>query len=239
MSATHEHLEGIDDVTRDEAGLTYAAAVVTQAEAQRDADVELPASLRAKLDADANGYFEAPAIAGRIGVSPGMAFIAGALLSAAAFALVAAPFLSSKTRNPIANPGTPIVIDVHEEAWTPLQPTATGDFAGIAPGYEGVTGELIWDEDAQRGEMRFVGLPPNDPKAGQYQLWIVDPARGSFPVDGGVFDVNLNADGVAVVEFEPRLPIENATLFAVTYEPPGGVVVSDGPLLVTAAPGAT
>ncbi|MEM1098378.1 MAG: anti-sigma factor [Planctomycetota bacterium] len=239
MSATHESFENVDDVTRDETGLAYAAAAVNRAEAQRNRDVELPSSLRAKLEADAEEFFATPPVVARIGVSPGMAFVAGALLSAAAFALVAAPFLNSKTRNPIANPGTPIVIDVDEETWAPLQPTATGDFAGVATGYERVTGELAWDENAQRGTMRFVGLPPNDPKAGQYQLWIVDPTRDDVPVDGGVFDITPDPDGVAVVEFEPRLPIGNATLFAVTYEQPGGVVVSDGPLLVTAAPKAS
>ncbi|MEM1446197.1 MAG: anti-sigma factor [Planctomycetota bacterium] len=238
MSATHEHLEGVDDVTREEVGLSYAAAAVNRAEAQRDVDVELPAALRAKLEADAEDFFARPAIAGEIRRQRRIGFVGG-LLAAAAVALVAAPFLMQGTSSIQPLPSLDVVQVGPNQLTPPLQPTATGVFAGIATGYEGVTGELTWDQDSQRGEMRFVGLPPNDPKAGQYQLWIVDPTRDDVPVDGGVFDISPDAEGVAVVAFEPRLPINNAAVFAVTYEQPGGVVVSDGPLLVTAVPEAT
>ena len=87
-------------------------------------------------------------------------------------------------------------------------------------------GELLWSGEEQGGVMRLTGLAPNDPVESQYQLWIFDADRDErYPVDGGVFDVP--ASGEAVVPFAPRVPVGRATLFAVTLERPGGVVVSD------------
>ena len=82
--------------------------------------------------------------------------------------------------------------------------------------------------------MRFVGLPKNDPRVEQYQLWIFDPAQSeATPVDGGVFDVDDR--GEVIVRIDPKLKITGPTLFAVTIEKPGGVVVSDRSRLVLIA----
>jgi hypothetical protein len=78
---------------------------------------------------------------------------------------------------------------------------------------------------SQTGFMRFVGLHANAPSKEQYQLWIFDAERDQrYPVDGGVFDVS--SDGEVVVPIKARLHVSSATLFAVTVEKPGGVVVS-------------
>ena len=103
------------------------------------------------------------------------------------------------------------------------------------PGYEEVRGEIAWSDTLQAGEMRFAGLPPNDPEVQQYQLWIVDPERHEHPVDGGVFDVA--ADGDIVVPVDAKLNVTQPVAFAVTLEQRGGVVVSQGPLLLVAAAG--
>ena len=66
---------------------------------------------------------------------------------------------------------------------------------------------------------------PNDPSQSQYQLWIFDGTREKHPVDGGVFDVN--EAGEVVIPIDPKLPVGQPTLFAITVERPGGVVVSD------------
>lgn len=99
--------------------------------------------------------------------------------------------------------------------------TATED-----PAAAGAGGEVVWVESLQQGAMRFSGLEPNDPTVFQYQLWIFDAERDErYPVDGGVFDVP--ADGSeAEVPIRAKLPVGAVTLFAVTVEPPGGVVVS-------------
>lgn len=72
--------------------------------------------------------------------------------------------------------------------------------------------------------MRFQGLKANDPKRYQYQLWIFDEARDArYPVDGGVFDV---AGAETIVPIVAKVRVNQPTLFAITIEPPGGVVVS-------------
>lgn len=117
-------------------------------------------------------------------------------------------------------------------AWTP-----TGDPAVVGA----VTGELIWDEEADEGYMTIGGLEVNDPTEFQYQLWIFDATRpqgelpqheGGFgglltqrPIDGGVFDITK--DGEVVIPIDPKLMVKQGVAFAVTVEPPGGVVVSD------------
>jgi hypothetical protein len=107
--------------------------------------------------------------------------------------------------------------------------------ASTDPAGRAASGEVLWDAVAQRGVMRFVGLVPNDPRVAQYQLWIVDAERDArYPVDGGVFDVT--SSGEVLVPISARVPVARATLFAVTLEVPGGVVVSTRERLVLAAP---
>ncbi|MBM3986386.1 MAG: anti-sigma factor [Planctomycetes bacterium] len=89
---------------------------------------------------------------------------------------------------------------------------------------KGASGDVVWQPLAQSGWMRLVGLPVNDPKVEQYQLWIFDEAQ-KHPVDGGVF--NVSANGELLVPIDAKLRVEKPTLFAITIEKPGGVVVSD------------
>jgi anti-sigma-K factor RskA len=100
--------------------------------------------------------------------------------------------------------------------WTP-----TADSTAI-----GATGDLVWHPATQRGVMRFRGLASNTPTQFQYQLWVFDATRDErFPVDGGVFDIPAGAS-VVEVPIDVRVPVGAATLFAITVERPGGVVVS-------------
>lgn len=99
----------------------------------------------------------------------------------------------------------------------------------------GASGEVVWSAARQEGVMRFRGLAANDPTDFQYQLWIFDAERDErFPVDGGVFDIPAGADEVEV-PISARLPVGQATLFAVTVEEPGGVVVSTRERIATLA----
>jgi hypothetical protein len=98
------------------------------------------------------------------------------------------------------------------------------------------SGDVVWSPSTQRGFLRFVGLPPNDPTRTQYQLWIFDRQRDqAYPVDGGVFDVS--STGEVVVPVTAKLRVGDATLFAVTVERPGGVVVSRREHIVVTAGG--
>ena len=106
--------------------------------------------------------------------------------------------------------------DAVELAWA-----ATGDPAGPE-----ASGDVVWSNDRQAGVMRFRGLAVNDPSVFQYQLWIFDATRDErYPIDGGVFDV-VQAGGDVLVTIDPKLAVAEPTLFAVTVEKPGGVVVS-------------
>jgi hypothetical protein len=49
-----------------------------------------------------------------------------------------------------------------------------------------------------------------------------------------VFDVPRGADEL-IVPIDAKLAVNDPAVFAITLEQPGGVVVSDGPLLVVAA----
>ncbi|MCC5822723.1 MAG: anti-sigma factor [Phycisphaerales bacterium] len=106
-------------------------------------------------------------------------------------------------------------------------------------------GQIVWDPQTNEGYMVFEGLASNDPSALQYQLWIFDADRptgqlpqygegilSQRPVDGGVFDIPT--DGRVVVPITPKLSVGKAAVFAVTVEPPGGVVVSDRDIVAVA-----
>ncbi len=116
----------------------------------------------------------------------------------------------------------------------------------------GVGGEVIWSDDADQGFMRISGIAPNDPREYQYQLWIFDAERpvGELPdmaipglpdlltqrpVDGGVFDIAPG--GEALIPIDAKLPVGAGTIFAVTKERPGGVVVSDREIVFLAVRG--
>jgi anti-sigma-K factor RskA len=100
--------------------------------------------------------------------------------------------------------------------------------------YAQVKGDVVWSNEQQAGFMRLRGLPSNRSEAAQYQFWIVDPTRDERPIDGGVFDIPAGVEEV-IVPIDAKLRSTDPKVFAITLEQPGGVVVSDGPLLVVAA----
>ena len=215
----------------EETGYDEAAAALARSET---GDSPMPAGLMARLEADAGAFFnqpaepgasdqvpasDEPAIAGRIG--PVLGFVAG-VLSTAAVLFFAMPFLSD-VRTADRDSALPGVV------WQ------TTGWSVFDEGYEQVSGSVEWSADGQRGMLRLANLPVNDPAEAQYQLWIVDPTRDDEPVDGGVFDMpETPRGGEAVIPFAAKLPVDRPTAFAITLEKPGGVVVSEGPLLVTA-----
>lgn len=103
------------------------------------------------------------------------------------------------------------------------------------------SGDVVWSPTKQSGVMRFVNFKPNDPTQSQYQLWIFDRARPeATPVDGGVFNIPppspTSSSPEVLIPIKPTLPVSQAFLFAITEEPPGGVVVSDRKRLHLIAP---
>lgn len=131
-----------------------------------------------------------------------------------------------------ATPPTPLELrtalvaeasDLFQMNWT-----ATED--GYA---SGAGGDVVWSDSRNEGYMRISGLHVNDPSVDQYQLWVFDKTRDErFPVDGGVFDVT---GGEVVIPIDPKIAVDEAFLFAITVEKPGGVVVSDRERIVLLA----
>ncbi len=87
------------------------------------------------------------------------------------------------------------------------------------------SGKVIWSDQLQKGYMILSGLPINDSKKLQYQLWIVDPKRDEAPVDGGVFDISADQSTV-LVPIDAKLSLTKPQAFVITLEQPGGVVKS-------------
>ncbi len=114
--------------------------------------------------------------------------------------------------------------DIKTAPWGPFNDLATG----APPEQTGVTGEVAWSESRQQGFITFKGLKPNDPAKEQYQLWIVDRRGLGQRISGALFDARPDpVTGEVVVPIDPRIAVDNASIFALTIEKPGGVWVSD------------
>lgn len=88
-----------------------------------------------------------------------------------------------------------------------------------------MSGDIVWSDQKQAGYMRLQGLPVNDKSKETYQLWIFDKTQdAATPIDGGTFDVT--STGEVVIPIDAKLKAEGPTMFAITIEKPGGVVVS-------------
>lgn len=155
-----------------------------------------------------------------------------AWLACLAATILAIAFWQKSSRDPDLSVKTPLTresllasaSDVIQTQWT----------EGKTPLENEVSGDVIWSNSVQRGFMRFVGMPINDPTIEQYQLWIIDPSRDDEPIDGGVFDITTT--GEAIVPIHAKLTVDRPTAFAVTIEKPGGVVVSTQERLPLIAP---
>lgn len=166
----------------------------------------LPDALSARLAADAASHFDARPTRRPRNV------IAWLGWPVAAAAMVAAG-LALRSRPPAEPPRV-------SGPWVALSATDH-------PLARGASGQLAWDRAANRGVLKLTGLAAVEPKQGTYQLWIIDARRDPrYPVDGGTFIV-ADPAGTTVVPIRPGLPVGEASLYAVTLEPPGGVVVSD------------
>lgn len=103
---------------------------------------------------------------------------------------------------------------------------ASAKAVAFSGGQANITGSVVWSTAKQEGYLEVRGLPALDPKAEQYQLWIVDPAHKE-PVDGGVFDVK--PDGTTLIRVRNPIQVRDAKVFAITKEIAGGVPVSKQP----------
>ncbi|MCU0616051.1 MAG: anti-sigma factor [Gemmatimonadaceae bacterium] len=236
--------------------LDHAAAALTDAlQSASDTVTPLPPALAARIIADGEAQLRARAprpVVPPTSASPSRALrvaaVAGWLAAAASLAVWAsgsraatAPAATNTTVS--VTPASADDARLDAAALVALRTALLADSTSLRrtwapstdPAARGAGGDLVWNAAQQRGVMRFTGLVPNDPRVAQYQLWIVDASRDArYPVDGGVFDVTDS--GEVLVLITPRLPVDRPTLFAITLERPGGVVVSSRERLVLAAP---
>lgn len=216
----------------DPAGLERMAAAVATALMRSDAPAELPAGLRERLLADAR-RFRAPAESARPGVRGRVTAVAVALLATAAGLMLLVgrrpdapepqPAPRAAGAAAVAERVAPTPALQREELLGTVADVVQLDCAAAdATDDEGrASGDVVWSPSRQRGFLRIRGLSRNDPARSQYQVWIVDGARGT-PVPGGVFDVAGDGSGDVVVPILPRGFVQGPTMFAVTVEPPGG-----------------
>jgi Anti-sigma-K factor rskA len=187
--------------------------------------VPLPAALRAQVSEEARRFFSEPAeqllgvSVARRGASPPRSRAWLAWCAAAACLLLA---LAGWWRA-LSPPGSPDLAQARQALLaeprvvkTPLKKTDPNSSA---------QGDIAWSDTAQRGFMRLSGLPMNDPRREQYQLWIFDKNQDPrYPIDGGVFDIARA--GEVIVPIRAAIRVSDTTMFAITVERPGGVVVS-------------
>ncbi len=223
--------QGLDDT----AEFDLAAAAAANAfglERARDTG-NVPEALKAKLREDAGRFFARPQQK-VVELKPRSTRVGGwnwgwATAAVLALILVATNYIG---------PGSPTNVEIQRErliadvAGTTVIPWAAPE----DPEFEGVQGNVVWNDELQEGYMLLTGMPANNPATSQYQLWLVDPDRDENPVDGGVFDIPVGRSSV-VIPIDAKLAVNNPKVFAITLEQPGGVVVSKGPLLVIASAG--
>ena len=184
-----------------------------------------PPHLVEAVRADAGRFFASPAVvepAGRVGGGRShppvwrVLALAAAVVVSFGLGMILRP---SVTTGPAGTVAQRVAASPDAQS---LTLTTTDDTAAL-PDRPG--GSVAWSDAEQAGVLTLTGLAANDPAESQYQLWIFDAERDErYPVDGGVFDVT--GPGTRVV-FTPAVPVSEATMFAVTVERPGGVVVSD------------
>ena len=217
-----------------------AAAVHLTAEASAE---PLPAGLEAKLRdraAEFGAASSASASAAKAESPEPSTWSSSLAWYAAAACLAAAVVGWWPGRIPTPTPDKPPPVeDPKPVALTLEDVAASRDALRIAwtgtedPAAAGAQGEVLWSNELQSGFMRFSGLPANDATEYQYQLWIFDGEQDErYPIDGGVFDV---AAGETLVPIDAKLQVVEPTLFAVTIEKPGGVVVSSRERIVLVA----
>jgi hypothetical protein len=206
---------------------------------------QMPAHLASRILGPDVGNGNVRAIAPAIAAKTDPLRFAGWIAAAACFTLAVFAWLGRpqpvkivetiSSASPVASSSatpTPKPTLADERAQLASNPTAKtiAWSATKDPGATGASGDVVFSVAEQRGYMRFHGLAANDPKQHQFQLWIFDSAQDKrYPIDGGVFDVAQNTSdgsGDVIVQIQPKIRVTDPTLFAVTVENPGGVVVS-------------
>jgi hypothetical protein len=183
------------------AALERAAAAATTGLVRERGMDPIPPALSARLKADLEGFVQPDRKVVRPRCGRTVASWTGWLAAAACLAWL---LMLGPDRRPSGS-----TVPVAELAQR-LQSDGSVLKVSFTPGPAGEGGEVLWSNQRQEGVLALHGIPPNDPRREQYQLWIVDPKR------------------------DAKLRIEQPTAFVITREQPGGVLKSQAtqPVLV-------
>lgn len=99
--------------------------------------------------------------------------------------------------------------DVRTAVWQ----TATGTSGDLAE----IEGEIVWSSLRQEGVVHLEGLAEQLPH--ELHLWIVDPAAGPLPIDGGTFRVDDSGDVTVALELRGKDQVRPSR-FVLTFEDP-------------------
>jgi hypothetical protein len=180
---------------------------------------QLPAALLARLHQSAGEMATTPAAVIRPDVPAWRKVLGSPLTGWAAAAAIALIAVLARQAEPEISP-----IQAQAKLRSLAPDLIERKFAGLGT-FKEAGGSVIWSDQLQQGYMTLAGIPVNDPKKAQYQLWIVDPKRDEAPVDGGVFDIPTDGSPV-VVPISAKLALTSPQAFVITLEQPGGVVKS-------------
>lgn len=193
--------------------------------------IEIPDDLRARIREDAGDYLRGAARNSAFGGSSNVELsqresfqrreIFAWIAVAASLLLAVGLWVSQQQRSATA----PTMVAARTQLIQDAEDLIRVDWGpGKTPFESEVKGDIVWSTASQKGYMRFLDMPQNDPTIQQYQLWIIDPERDDEPIDGGVFDVAES--GEVIIPIDAKLDVIAPAAFAVTIEKPGGVVVS-------------
>lgn len=233
---------GYDDAENESIELTVAAMGLIDLDTKQ----EMPARLYSKILTNGENFFAAQSdgltavpmreiVLNEVSASkPWFGWLGWAVATAACVALAITIFMPRAATDVAGGKVIPTPIQ-EEKPDPPKQRQQLVDSSGqvlmakIGKGtvkeIENVTGDIVWSDEKQAGYIRVKGLPKNDVNKNTYQLWIFEENQGTkTPIDGGTFDIN--SDGEVIIPIDPKLKAKNPSMFAVTIEKPGGVVVS-------------
>ncbi len=225
----------------DEAEFERAAAAIQLTEAMKPEP--LPKHLRSKIIADAEEFFGQEQVDKLSNVVPfpiqkvrrNHWQMAGWYAAAACLVLALIVSWSQVKELFGEKPNAPTIAELRNDLEKKANDKVKAPWSATKfPGVENVQGDVVWSNEKQQGYMRFTNLPQNDPKQSVYQLWIFDENQDEkYPVDGGIFDAQNNAE--IIVPINAKLKVGKPTLFAITIEKAGGVVVSKRDKLILTA----
>jgi anti-sigma-K factor RskA len=253
-------LEGLLEIFpewRDDDTFSLTAAAVSLS--ALDTREEMPLSLRNKILEDSNRYFAgeteeetrtAPVLSSvpRSGSNviefkpkrSNWNWLGWAVAAAASVALVVSIWLrpvpqgTDLVQVPPVFEAKTTMAQMRQEMMDSSADMIKGTWTGGMPEMKDMGGDVVWSDAKQMGYMRLTGLPANDGTKETYQLWIFDETQDpKTPIDGGVF--NVNANGEVIIPINAKLKAKNPSMFAITMEKPGGVVVSKREKMVALA----